>query len=100
MPNIDRKKSNIEGCRRLGKANPKNTIVRFVNIKHAEEALAKKSDLKKIDNVNLNFDSNVVLFFNKNLTPFNQYLAWKCREIKRAGNIYSSWSYKGVIKLR
>ena len=100
MLNIDRKKSNIDGCHRLGKANPKNTIVRFVNRKHAEEALAKKSDLKKIDNVNLNFDSNVVLFFNKNLTPFNQYLAWKCREIKRAGNIHSSWSYKRIIKLR
>ena len=71
-----------------------------MNRKHAEEALAKKSDLKKIDNVNLNFQSNVVLFFSKNLTSFNQHLEWKCRELKRAGKIHSNWSCKGVIKLR
>ena len=39
---IDIKKSDIEGCQRLGKANPKNTVVHFVNRKHGEEALAKK----------------------------------------------------------
>ena len=98
--NIDIKKSDIEECHRLGKANLKNTIVRFVNRKHSEEALAKKSDLKKIDNVNLNFESNVVLFFSKNLTPFNQHLAWKCCELEWAVKIHSSWSSKGVIKLR
>ena len=98
--NIDTKKSDIEGCRRLGKANPKNTIVRIVNRKHAEEAQARRSDLKKVDNVNLNFESNVVLFFSENLTPFNQRLAWKCREVKRAGEKHSSWSCKEVIKLR
>ena len=37
---IDIKKSDTEQCRRIGKAKPKNTIVRFVNRKHAEEALA------------------------------------------------------------
>ena len=68
--NIDIK-NYIEGCHRLGKANPKNTIVCFVNRKHAEEALAKKIDLNKIDNANLNFESNVVFFFSENLTPFN-----------------------------
>ena len=98
--NIDIKKSDIEGCHRLGKANPKNTIVCFVNWKHAKEARVKKNDLKKIDNVNLNFQLNAVLLFSENLTPFNQCLAWKCRELKRAGKIHSSWSSKGIIKLR
>ena len=98
--NIDIKKSDIEECHRLGKANLKNAIVHFVNRKHSEEAIAKKSDLKKIDNVNLNFESNVVLFFSENLTPFNQRLAWKCPELKRPGKIHSSWSSKRFIKLR
>ena len=40
------------------------------------------------------------LFFSENLTPYNQKLTWKCREQKRAGKIHSSWSSKGVIKLR
>ena len=84
----------------LTKLNQKTPSSLFLNRKHAEEALAKKSDLKKINNVNLNFESNVVLFFSENLTPFNQHLAWKCGELKRAGKIHSSWSCKGVIKLK
>ena len=34
------------------------------------------------------------------MTPYNQKLAWKCRELKLAGKIHSTWSAKGVIKLR
>ena len=37
---------------------------------------------------------------NKNVTPYNQHLAWKCRELKRAGVIHSSSSSKDIIKLR
>ena len=36
--NTNIKKSDIEGCHKLGKANQKNTIVRFVR-KHVEKAL-------------------------------------------------------------
>ena len=34
------------------------------------------------------------------MTLYNQKLAWKCRELKRAGRINSTWSTKGIIKLR
>ena len=78
-------KSDIEECHRRGKANPKTQLFVFVNGKYAEEALAKKSSFKKIGNVNLNFESNIVLFFSENLTPFNQHLAWKCCELKCDG---------------
>ena len=37
---------------------------------------------------------------SENLTPYNQHLALKCRELKGAGVIHSSWSSKGIIKLR
>ena len=45
------------------------------------------------------------LFFSKicvseNLTPYNQRLAWKCRELKIAKKIHKVWSMKGVIKIR
>ena len=40
------------------------------------------------------------LFFSRNLTPYNQKLTWKCRELKHTGKVCSSWSSKGVIKLR
>ena len=34
------------------------------------------------------------------MTPYNQRLAWKCRKLKRAGKIHSSWSSKGIVQLR
>ena len=54
---------------------PKNTIVRFVNCKFCKKALESKFDLRKINNPELPFDTSFVLYFNENLTPYNQYLA-------------------------
>ena len=97
--NIPLAKRDIEDCHRLGKSKPKNTIVRFVNRKNCYATLSKKLDLQHIDKVKLGFpEAN--LFFNENLTPYNQKLTWKCRELKRAGKIHSTWSTKGIIKLR
>ena len=98
--NINIQTSDIEGCHRMGKANPQNTIVRFVNRKFCYDALEKKANLKNINNNDLGFESRTKLFFSENLTPLNQKLAWMCRELKRAGKIHSCWSSKGVVKLR
>ena len=56
-------------------------------------------DLRHIDKVKLGFPEEN-LFFSENLTPYNQKLPWKCWELKLAGKIHSTWSSKGVIKLR
>ena len=79
--NIAITKNDVEDCHRLGKSL-KNTIVRFANRKHCNAILSKKFETCE------------------NLTPYNQHLAWKCRELKRAGIIHSSWSSKGIVKLR
>ena len=84
----------------LAKLTQKTQLFDFVNRKHTKETFEKKSDLKKIDNVNLNFESSVVSFFSENLTPFNQHLAWKRHELKRAKKIHSSWSSKRVVKMK
>ena len=94
--NIPLVKGDIEDCQRLGISNPKNTVVRFINRKNCYAALSKKLDLQHIDKVKLGFPEN--FFFIENLTPYN--LAWKCKELKRAGKIHTTWSTKGVIKLR
>ena len=92
-------KNDVEDCHRLGKSS-KNTIVCFVNRKHCNAILSKKFETSKIDKSKLGFESNVKLYVSENLTPYNQHLAWKCRELKRAGIIHSSWSSKGIVKLR
>ena len=81
------------------KADPKNTIVRFANRKFCYKALDKKLNLRKVDRTKLGFQAGAVLF-SENLTHYNQCLAWKCRELKRASKIHSSWSSKGIVKLR
>ena len=77
----------------MDKSNTKNIIVRFVNRKNCYAALSKKLDLQHIDKVKLGFPE-VNLFFNENLTPYNQKLAWKCRELKRVGKIHSTCNTK------
>ena len=63
------------------------------------KALDKKLNLRKVDRTKPGFQAGAVLF-SENLTHYNQCLAWKCRELKRASKIHSSWSSKGIVKLR
>ena len=80
-----------EDCHGMGKSK-KTTIVRF---------LEKKLSLnRKLYNEKLGFQSDARIFVSENLTPYNQHLAWKCRESKQAGKIRSCWSAKGVVKIR
>ena len=93
---IEVKDLDIEDCHRLGYANPKNTIVRFVNRKFCYKALDKKMDLHKLDRRTLGFNPVKTLYFRENLTPTNQLLAWKFRELKRASMIHTVHGVPGV----
>ena len=79
--------ADIEDCHRLGYRNPKNAIVRYVNCKFCYQACDKKWNLHKLDSKRLGLNPIKTLYFSENLTPLNQLLAWKCRELKRT---YSS----------
>ena len=98
--NLPVENSDIEGCHRIGKSDPKTTIVRFVNRKFCNLILDKKHELKKIDNAKLCFQNNVKLFVSENLSPFNERLAWKCKELRQASKIHSAFSSKGIVKIR
>ena len=49
----------------------------------------------KLDKAKLGFQSDVKIVFSESLMPYNQRLAWMCRELKQA-RIHSCWSSKGV----
>ena len=97
--NIAITKNDVENCCSLGKSS-KSAIVWFEDRKHCYAILNKKFETSKIDISKLGFELNVKLYVSENLTPCNQHLAWKCRELKRPGVIHSSWSSKRIIKLR
>ena len=91
--------NDIEDCQRLGKSG-KNTIVRFVNRRICKKALENKKDLNnKLENAKLEFQSDVKIFLSESLTPYNQHLAWMCRQLKQARRIHSCWSSKIVVKI-
>ena len=93
-------KFNIDDCHRMDKSK-KTTIVRFVNRKNCKAVLGKKFGLnRKLDNEKLGFQWDARIFVSKNVTPYEQHLAWKCRELKQAGKILSCWSAKEVVKFR
>ena len=75
-------KSDIEDCHRLGKANPKNTIVWFVNWKFCNDVLEKKKKLMSLNKIELSFKPDVALYISENFTPFDQHLAWPCRNLE------------------
>ena len=64
--NITISKSDIEHCHRLGKANPKNKTVRFVNQKFCNNALEKKKQLMSLNKTELGFKANVAFYINEN----------------------------------
>ena len=92
--------ADIEDCHRLGYANPKNKIVRFVNRKFCYQDLDKKMELHKLNSKRVGFNPVKTLYFSENLTSLDQLLAWKCRELNRASIIHSTWSALGVIRRR
>ena len=91
-------KSYTEDCHRLGKNG--STIIRFANRKFCNVILENKFGLhKNIDKSKLGFANVTKIYVSENVTPYNQRLAWKCRELKRAKKIHKVWSMKGVSKL-
>ena len=53
-----------------------------------------------VNKIELGFKPDVALYISENLTPFNQHLAWQCRECQRVKLIHSCWSSKGFVKIR
>ena len=89
----------IDDCHCMGESK-KTTIVRFIIRKNCKAVLEISWVNRYLDNDKLVFQSDARIYFSENLTPYNHHLAWKCRELKRAGKIHSCWSAKGVVKIR
>ena len=49
-----------------------------------------KKNLTYTKTSKLRFANDTKIFVSENLTPYNQRLAWKCRELKRAKKIHKA----------
>ena len=78
----------IEACHRIGKSkgNSKKTNVRSINRKHCKCALINRRKLKSFNSKSIGLP-NVILYFNEDLTEYNNTSAFYGRKLKRAGLI-------------
>ena len=92
-------KMDVHACHRL--KNRKNTIIRFVNRKHANLALHNKKKLKSIDRTKYKLPTESKgLFINESLCRPMQFLAFKVRKAFSAKKI-NSWNlWKGKLSLK
>ena len=78
-----------------------NTIVILINRRNYRKTLEKNKDSNnKLSQAKLGLQLDGKILLSKDLTPYNQYLAWTCREKKRVKRIHSCWSSKGAVKIR
>ena len=78
----------IEACHRIGKSkgNSKKTNVCFINTKHCKCALINRKKLKSFNSESIGLP-NVILYFNEDLTEYNNTSAFYGHKLKRAGLI-------------
>ena len=64
----------IEACHRLGRE--KETLIKFVNRKDAEQSIENRTKLANFNRVEPGFDPNVPIYINQHLTSFISKLAF------------------------
>ena len=103
--NVPLKSSDIEACHRLFKSKksknpqqPKVTIVRFVNRKHAELLHRKKKNFKKVSLTDIGLSKHKI-YINNNLCPFYSIIMGKASQLFREKKIFKYWSYNGVVNI-
>ena len=80
---VDVSPKDMEACHCVGvpKNNSKETIVRFINRKHAKKAITSRKNLRKSSSPNCN------VFINENLTVKNNDIAFLSRKLKRSSHL-------------
>ena len=90
--------SQVHACHRL--KNRKNTIIRFVNRKVADNALHNKSKLKNINRGKYGLANDANIYINENLCRPMQFLAFKVRKAFREKIIVSYNIWKGRLSVK
>ena len=75
-------------------------IVKFKCRKHGQNVLYNRKNLqsKGLELTQLKFSGK--LFVNESLSHENQQLAYKCRKLKSARKIYSTWFYNNCVNIK
>ena len=94
---FDKKK---KACHRIGKSkrNSKKTIVCFINWKHCKCTLVNRKTLKSFTSESIGLPNNK-LYFNENLTEYNNTLLFFGRKLKLAGLLISTYTLNSTVNI-
>ena len=76
----------------------KENYFHFINKKHCKCALVNRKKLKSFNSESIRLP-NVKLYFNENLTEYNNTLAFYGRKLKRASLINSTYTLNGTMQI-
>ena len=98
LTGINASPNQLHSCHRLNKKD--QMIVKFKCRKHRQNVLYNCRNLqsKGFELTQLKFSGK--LFINESLSHENQQLAYKCRKLKNARKIYSTWLYNNWVNIK
>ena len=90
---VDVESHEIEASHRLVKSSngAKTVIMKFVNRKTCEKIFHNKTKLKSVNKESLGFPADTRLYVHPNSCPYYSHLSWRCRRLKNARRIFSTW---------
>ena len=88
----------LQACHRMKRSD--RVIVKFKCRKQKQSLIYKRKNLgtKSQELTNLKFSGR--LFVSESMSHENQQLAYKCRQLKSAGNIHSTWFFSNVVNIK
>ena len=102
--NVNVASNGIEACHRIGKKVTRigstKTIIRFINRKHAKQALYNKKKLSQVKKKYTFNPNNNPFFISENLTRMNESLACQGRKLKRSNLANACYIRDGIVTFR
>ena len=91
----------IEAWHRIGKSkgNSKKTIVRFCNRKCSKRVLYNKKKIVPVITSTADLGNSTKVFISKNLTDYNNKLAFQCRKLIKASPIHSTFTRDSIVHI-
>ena len=88
----------LQACHRMKRSD--RVIVKFKCCKQKQSLMYKRKNLgtKSQELTNLKFSGR--LFVSESMSHENQQLAYKCRQLKSARKIHSTWFFNNVINIK
>ena len=102
--NVNVASNDIEACHRIGKKYTRigstKTIIRFVNRKHAIQALYNKKNLSQVKKKYTFNPNNNPFFISENLTRMNESLAYQGKKLKRNNLVNACYTRDGTVTIK